>query len=246
MQPDAGPTFAFTMSPAAEGGDEISLDRADNGNWTSNEAGTGRLIGSKWGVSATDLIGYLIATTRCTAASVTAASMAALTETQALAIWSPGYWQAMRCADLPVGVDLQTADHGYNRGIHAGGVVLQRTAGITGADVDGWIGDQTIAAVALAIGRAGLPALSDSAARCLQRRLGVGVDGNAGPITRAALAALPPATGSLLSFIARLADAQAADYATLAQFAMFGADWTTRTYARCDAALALTVIGASA
>ena len=62
-------------------------------------------------------------------------------------IYRSKYWDALRCDDLPAGVDYAVFDYGVNSGIGRSAKVLQR---LVGADVDGEIGPRTIAAVARA------------------------------------------------------------------------------------------------
>ena len=60
-------------------------------------------------------------------------------------IYRSKYWDAMRCDDLPVGVDYAVFDYGVNSGIGRAVRVLQRLAG---TNVDGEVGPDTIAATA--------------------------------------------------------------------------------------------------
>lgn len=64
------------------------------------------------------------------------------------AIYQANYWQRMRCDALPAGVDLMVFDSGMNIGTGRSAEMLQEAAGLSGADVDGAIGPQTLAAVA--------------------------------------------------------------------------------------------------
>jgi uncharacterized protein (TIGR02594 family) len=59
------------------------------------------------------------------------------------AIYRQKYWDALRCDDLPAGVDYAVFDYGVNSGIGRAAKVLQRLIGV---DVDGEIGPNTIAA----------------------------------------------------------------------------------------------------
>jgi lysozyme family protein len=63
------------------------------------------------------------------------------------AIYQADYWNRMRCDALPAGVDLMTFDHGVNTGTGRAAMMLQAAAGLTGANVDGAIGPQTLAAI---------------------------------------------------------------------------------------------------
>ena len=62
---------------------------------------------------------------------------------QVEAIYKQKYWDALRCDELPSGVDYAVFDYGVNSGIGRAAKVLQR---LVGADVDGEIGPQTIGA----------------------------------------------------------------------------------------------------
>lgn len=60
------------------------------------------------------------------------------------AIYRSGYWDPMRCDDLPPGVDLVAFDAAVNSGPGQSAKWLQRAAGVTD---DGKIGPQSIAAI---------------------------------------------------------------------------------------------------
>ena len=94
--------FAITMRE--EGGAEWSRTRADPGNWTGNKVGIGKLLGTKWGVSAPVAARHgLVPET--------------LTEQQALTVfYLPEYWDAVWADVLPLGVDLVVTDDAYNAG----------------------------------------------------------------------------------------------------------------------------------
>jgi len=64
---------------------------------------------------------------------------------QVEAIYRRKYWDALRCDDLPAGIDYAVFDYGVNSGISRAAKVLQRLLGIA---VDGGIGHTTIAAAA--------------------------------------------------------------------------------------------------
>jgi len=61
-------------------------------------------------------------------------------------IYRQRYWEAMRCDELPSGVDFAVFDYGVNSGIGRAPKVLQRGLGVP---VDGRIGPKTIAAAHL-------------------------------------------------------------------------------------------------
>lgn len=62
---------------------------------------------------------------------------------QVEAIYRQNYWNALRCDDLPAGVDYAVFDYGVNSGIGRAAKVLQR---LVGTAVDGEVGPDTIAA----------------------------------------------------------------------------------------------------
>ena len=68
-----------------------------------------------------------------------------LTQGQAALSYRWGEWEWMRCADLPVGVDLVAFDCAVNPGPNWAPRALQR---LVGAEADGIIGPLTLAAVA--------------------------------------------------------------------------------------------------
>jgi lysozyme family protein len=60
----------------------------------------------------------------------TAADVRAMTVDQAKAIYRARYWDALRCDDLPAGVDYAVFDYGVNSGIGRAGRVLRRLLGL--------------------------------------------------------------------------------------------------------------------
>ncbi|MCM8594089.1 glycoside hydrolase family 108 protein [Accumulibacter sp.] len=75
---------------------------------------------------------------------VSADDVRTLGRTEALDIYRANYWNAMRCDDLPKGVDLMVFDFGVNAGITRSVRLLQKVAG---AEQDGSIGNLTLRAV---------------------------------------------------------------------------------------------------
>lgn len=73
----------------------------------------------------------------------TADDVRAMTQSEAKAIYRAKYWDALRCNDLPAGLDYAVFDYGVNSGISRSAKVLQRTLSV--AD-DGVIGPVTVAA----------------------------------------------------------------------------------------------------
>ena len=74
-------------------------------------------------------------------------SMRNLPKATAQAIADKDYWQVVRGDDLPNDVAWQVFDAAYNHGNEQAIKFLQRAVGITGNDVDGIIGNQTLSAV---------------------------------------------------------------------------------------------------
>lgn len=77
--------IAYDLTNKAEGAEKLSLDPEDNGNWTGGKKNVGKLVGSKYGVSAPVLSNYLKRT-------ATASDMANLKLVDAKAIAKMGYW----------------------------------------------------------------------------------------------------------------------------------------------------------
>jgi len=67
-----------------------------------------------------------------------------LTKDEAQNIYHANFWNPIRGQDLPGGVDLVTLDIAVMSGTRAAATMLQRAAGLTGANVDGAIGTQTL------------------------------------------------------------------------------------------------------
>lgn len=64
-------------------------------------------------------------------------------QSEVVEIYRKKYWDVLRCDDLPSGVDYAVFDYGVNSGVSRSAKILQQ---IVGADVDGEIGPDTIAA----------------------------------------------------------------------------------------------------
>lgn len=73
----------------------------------------------------------------------TAADVRAMRADEAKAIYRQQYWNAMRCDELPAGLDYALFDFGVNSGIGRAVKMLQRLLGLPG---DGRMADTTIAA----------------------------------------------------------------------------------------------------
>ena len=93
---------------------------------------------TNWGITIHDARAYW-------KTAATAADVRSMPVEVAKDIYRSKYWDAMRCDDLPVGVDYAVFDYGVNSGIGRAVRVLQRLAG---TNVDGEVGPDTIAATA--------------------------------------------------------------------------------------------------
>ncbi len=128
---------------------------------------------------------------------VTAEEVASLSEQEAREIYRARYWNAMRCDDLPPGLDLMVFDFGVNAGPGTSVRLLQRVAGVR---EDGAVGPVTLGAVRLldpaaCIDR--LAALRGEYYRGLGgfARFGRGWLARTGMVRRAALAMVADAAG---------------------------------------------------
>lgn len=74
-------------------------------------------------------------------------NMRNLPKATAQRIADKSYWQAVHGDELPIDVAWQVVDAAYNHGNRQAVKFLQRAVGFTGKDVDGIIGDKTLAAV---------------------------------------------------------------------------------------------------
>src|SRR6185312_14622571 len=94
-----------------------------------------------------------------------AADVRAMTRDEAREIYRSKYWGAMRCDDLPAGVDYAVFDYGVNSGVSRAAKVLQRIVGV--AD-DGVIGPKTLAAAQAHDAQAAVVAICDERLRFLK------------------------------------------------------------------------------
>ncbi len=76
--------------------------------------------------------------------AVTVAEMRAMPLADAKAIYKANYWNALRCDELPAGLDFAVFDYGVNSGTGRAAKVLQRLLGLT---ANGVITDAVIARV---------------------------------------------------------------------------------------------------
>lgn len=121
-----------------EGG--LSMRPEDNGNWTGGARGVGRLVGSKFGVTAATLAKYR----GVPLSSITRAAMAALTIEEAINIGVALYYVAPGFDRLPW--DRAAAaifDFAWGAGPARATILLQQ---LVGARADGRLGPATAAA----------------------------------------------------------------------------------------------------
>lgn len=89
--------------------------------------------------------------------TATAVDVKTMTLSEAQTIYKSKYWDALRCDDLPSGVDYAVFDFGVNSGITRSAKYLQS---ILGVEQDGKIGDETLIALV------GFPAASVVTSLC--------------------------------------------------------------------------------
>jgi lysozyme family protein len=97
----------------------------------------------------------------------TAADVRAMQVEEASAIYRARYWDALRCDDLPAGIDYAVFDYGVNSGIGRAGKVLRRVLALT--DETGAVTGTVLAAARRAEPRALVTAICDERLRFLQR-----------------------------------------------------------------------------
>ena len=95
----------------------------------------------------------------------TAADVRAMKVDEAKAIYREKYWRAVRCDELPAGVDYCVFDYAVNSGTGRVPKVLQRVLGL---GVTGRMDDATVAAVRRREARAVIQAICDERLRFLQ------------------------------------------------------------------------------
>jgi lysozyme family protein len=93
---------------------------------------------TNWGITIHDYRKYV-------KPNATAADVRGMPVEVAKRIYRSKYWNAMRCDELPAGVDYAVFDYGVNSGIGRAGKVLRRLVGLAGNS--GAVTDEVIAAV---------------------------------------------------------------------------------------------------
>ena len=119
--------IAFERVISHEGG--FTDNPKDPGNWTGNKVGSGKLVGTKFGIAA---------------GSNPNVNIKELSLEQAKAIYRKNYWEAGSCDLMPIGIDYLIFDLHVNHGISRGSKILQQAVGVV---ADGKIGSKTLLAV---------------------------------------------------------------------------------------------------
>ncbi|MXV43927.1 hypothetical protein GS501_02520 [Saccharibacter sp. 17.LH.SD] len=215
-------TLNFTLK--YEGG--YSSNRADPGNWTGGRIGSGRLVGTKYGLSAP-----LVCRDR--GLCVSSQQMKTLSEDDYRALAERYFWQPMRCNQLPAGLDALVFDHGFNTGVKTSARLLQT---IVQVDTDGVIGPGTVRAIDTV-------RLTDVGRHCssvmiqdLQARLECP---QTGLLDAQTLSIIEQKNQRIVLICYALSSLQMADYRCKSQFKVFGSGWLERARARLKLALSL-------
>ena len=98
---------------------------AHEGGYTNHPSDPGGP--TNWGITIYDARKYW-------KSGATAADVKAMPKSVAVDIYRAKYWDALRCDDLPAGVDYAAFDYGVNSGIGRSGKVLRRVVGIQADD----------------------------------------------------------------------------------------------------------------
>lgn len=119
--------FEYVMN--VEGGEKLSMDERDPGNWTGGKVGVGELKGTKYGVAASAYPNLDIKN---------------LTKEQACDIFKKNYWDKCKCDQMNPAIALLVVDCAYNSGVPRSSKILQECVG---AGADGIIGNGTLGKV---------------------------------------------------------------------------------------------------
>ena len=120
--------YCFGIVVGEEGG--LSMSASDPGNWTGGAIGRGKLVGTKYGISA---------------AAFPTLNIAALTPAAAQAIYRTQYWARIVGDSLPATLALLAFDAAVNNGV---GNAIRWLQSASGCAIDGVLGPQTMAAIA--------------------------------------------------------------------------------------------------
>ncbi|WP_336718506.1 glycosyl hydrolase 108 family protein [Asaia bogorensis] len=203
----------------------------DAGNWTSGQLRIGRLVGTMHGISAPLMVQW------CGDAKlVTAETMKSISIATYRAIYSALYWRPVAGDDLPGGVDLMLADFCFNSGVRRASNQLQQIIGMSSDEIDGNIGPETLAALAVVKPEMLAPWVRGIYAERFQKDLGVAVDGKIGPATLRAAVQQDVVTRMV---VYALASRQEAAYRSFETFRIFGKGWLARLEARLARSLEL-------
>lgn len=112
----------------------------DPGCWTGGAIDSGSLIGSNFGISAQELAAWYPGYPTAQLQTI----MQSLTNAQASAIYSAGYWQPIQGDSLPSGIDLMLWDDAVNRGVSN---AVQTIQGVVGVTQDGILGPMSLGAI---------------------------------------------------------------------------------------------------
>lgn len=118
---------AFENVIGVEGG--FTKDPEDNGNWTGGKKGVGKLVGTKYGVSA---------------ASYPSLDIENISIEDAKTVYHKAYWIPIKGDSLPFHIANAVFDCAINSGISTSSKLLQRSIGVT---EDGIIGEATLNAI---------------------------------------------------------------------------------------------------
>jgi len=116
----------------------LSLDPHDRGNWDSGIVGVGKLVGTKFGISA---------------ASHPDVDVPNLTLAQANVIRKEQYWDEVRGDEVPPPLAVLLADAAYMSGPEVAVRQLQKQLGFTGRDLDAIFGPMTMKRLQAAVAR---------------------------------------------------------------------------------------------
>lgn len=204
---------------------------ADPGNWTHGAVGQGNLVGTMRGISAPVMVRWL-----GSADMVTANVMKNITQEQFGAIARALYWRAINGDRLPSGLDLVLFDFAFNSGVARACKQLQRVLCLEAGQIDGDVGEQTLAAIEAVATETLTLGLSDRYRRQLQTDLGVAQDGVIGPRT---LKEIQAQKARIRVLIYACASQQELAYRSFRQFSQFGRGWLGRLDQRVQAGLSL-------
>ena len=105
---------------------ELSLDPDDGGNWTGGKPGLGELLGTKWGLSATQYPQL---------------DIKSISRDQAVSIYYRDYWDGKMLTSLPPQIAACVLDTAINMG---SGTAIRLLQSVVGTEQDGVIGPNTI------------------------------------------------------------------------------------------------------